>query len=328
MASISKTVRPKRSNNRTVAPTGYGLTVGRGTATASALAGGGGTLVDDGYYISTYEPVNANTLLADDFSRGAWYTKNYDTAQSSGGLGQAGVHGWGGTIYADPITPAGAVVGGGVGLHGRQYAASGGYHTGTEGGRNMADHSFLGETGVSEAYFRLYFQPQSDYNGGHEKMFDFTWTGAGGGTLAALSYNYFGSETFAYIPYNFQDDGIGSRPPGSNSWMTANLASGVPFTNTHWHYVEMRVKLNTPGSFDGIFEYWMDDCGVNGTSGPATPTKRGSYTDVKYRSSSSNLLRGIWIENWANPATTGTMYYANVYVSRAFVGFANPAHQP
>lgn len=35
MASISKTVRPKRSNNRTVAPTGLGAVVSRGTVTVT-----------------------------------------------------------------------------------------------------------------------------------------------------------------------------------------------------------------------------------------------------------------------------------------------------
>ena len=36
MASISKTVRPKRSSNRTVTPSGFGLAVSRGTPTAAA----------------------------------------------------------------------------------------------------------------------------------------------------------------------------------------------------------------------------------------------------------------------------------------------------
>lgn len=38
MASISKTVRPKRSNNSAVSPAGYGLTVGRGTANVASGA--------------------------------------------------------------------------------------------------------------------------------------------------------------------------------------------------------------------------------------------------------------------------------------------------
>ncbi len=302
------------------------------TLTVTEGAGSGGSLTDDGYYISTYEPVDANTLMADDFSRGAWYTKNYDEAMSSGGLGQTGVHGWGGTIYANPITPPGAITGGGVGLHGREYAANGGYHTGlVEGGRNMADHSFVGEVGVTEAYFRLYFKPLADYNGGHEKMFDFTRGGAGSGQLFALGYNYFGGETFAFMSYNYQDTGLGPSP-GHIAWMPANLTAPLTFTPTHWHYVEIRIRLNTSDLWDGICEWWMDDCGVDGTSGPATPTKRASYTNVKFRGSdtgtASDLIRGIWIENWANAPTTGTMYYANVYVSRAFIGFANPAHQP
>ena len=302
------------------------------TGTNAALDwSGGATLTDDGYYISTYEPVDANTLMADDFSRGAWYTKNYDEAMASGGLGQTGVHGWGGTIYANPITPAGAIVGGGVGLHGRQYAASSGYHDGSVGGKNMADHSFVGETGVTEAYFRLYFKPLADYNGGHEKMFDFTRGGAGSGSLFALGYNYFGGETFAFMSYNYQDTGLGPSP-GHTAWMPANLTAAPTFVNGHWHYIEIRMVLNTAGLWDGICEWWMDDCGVDGTSGPSTPTKRASYTNVKYRGSdtgtASDMIRGIWIENWANAPTIGTMYYANVYVSRAFVGFANPTHQP
>lgn len=291
---------------------------------------GGATLTDDGYYISTYEPVDANTLLADDFSRGAWYTRNYDDAQTTGGLGQVGVHGWGGNIY-DPIVPAGAIVGGGVGLHGREFAATSGILSGI-GGTLMADHSLLGETGVSEMYFRIYFKPLPGYVGGHEKMFDMLLGGAGSAQMIGLSYNYFGVGQFRYIPYLYQDGGRGSIGPTDPTWMNANLAANVPFTNGHWHYVEMRMVLNTPGSFDGIFEFWMDDCGVDGTSGPATPTRRGYYNDVKWRGpetgTSSALIRGIWIENWGNPGSSGQHYYANVYCSRAFIGFANPAHQP
>lgn len=292
---------------------------------AAGGGGGGGTLTDDDFYIRTYEPVDSNTLLAEDFSAGDWYS--YDADHSNSGLL---THGWFGNIYA-PINPAGAVVGGGVGLHGRTYAATSGYHSGGEGGVHMAQHSLLDETAVTEAYFRIYFKPLTDYVGGHEKMFDFLYGGGGSAQMIALGYNYFGSNTFRFIPYLHQDGGLGSIGPSDPSWMQANLTSNLTWTLNHWYYLEMRVVLNTPGSFDGIFEFWMDDCGVDGTSGPGTPTKRGSYTDVLYRDSggeSSYQIRGIWIENWANPGTTGTMYYANVYVSRSFIGFADPNDQP
>lgn len=40
MAFVSRTLRPKRSNNLTVSPVGFGLTAGRGTPTASGAGGG------------------------------------------------------------------------------------------------------------------------------------------------------------------------------------------------------------------------------------------------------------------------------------------------
>lgn len=321
MAFVSRTLRPKRTNNLTVSPVGFGLTAGRGTPNAFA-SGGGATFTDDGTYIRTWEPVDADTLLADDFSTGDWYS--YDADHSNDG---ALTHGWMGTIYANPITPAGAIVGGGVGLHGRPYAATSGYLSGAAGGRNMAQHWFKTQ-GQTEVYCRYYFKPSADYNGGHEKMWDIIDSDSGGG-MVVLTYNYFGGGTVRAIPYLHQDGGIGSRGPTDPSWMNANLASSCVITPNHWHYLEHRCVLNTPGSFDGIYEMWYDDCGVNGYDGPSSPTKRIAFTDVMYRDASESAIRcnGIWIENWANPGSTGTLYYANVYCSKHFVGFADPSWQ-
>jgi hypothetical protein len=264
---------------------------------------------------------NPNYLLADDFEDGNWYSKNCDDANNSGGLLQT--DGWCGTIYANPITPANAAVCGNAGLAGTNCAATSGYHSGAIGGRNMASHGFVGgATNLNEAYFRVYFQPQADYVGGHEKMFDFT-RDAESGQLVALCYNYFGSQTMGCIPYLHQDDGVQGQ---ANAWMRSNMASTVTLVPTHWYYFEMHVKLNTPGAYDGVFEWWLNDCGVAGTSCTGTPTLRGRYTNVKYRDSgaeSSVTLGGIWIENWANEATIGTMYYDNVIASKAQIGFAH-----
>jgi hypothetical protein len=294
----------------------------------------GGTLADtatltlttgsaNNMYFNSSEPggdgSNSNYLLADDFEDGDWYSKDCDQANGSGGLLQT--DGWCGTIYANPITPSGAAVCGGAGFRGTNCAASGGYHSGSIGGRNMADHGFAGGvTNLNEAYFRLYFQPQSDYVGGHEKMFDFT-RGVGTGAMVALCYNYFGSGNIKCIPYLHQDDGVQGQ---SNGWMGSNMASEITMVPTHWYYIEMRVKLNTPGSYNGTFEWWMNDCGVSGTACTGTPTLRGRYTNVLYRNSaeSSVTLGGIWIENWANAATRGTMYYDNVIAAKAPIGFA------
>lgn len=337
------------SNGATTAPavtyaaTGGTITAG-GLYTAGSTTGSfrviatqqGGTLADTSTVTITTAPPssmyfnssetggdgsNPNYLMADDFEDGSWYSKNCDDANNSGGLLQT--DGWCGTIYANPITPANAAVCGSAGFGGTDCAATGGYHSGSIGGRNMASHGFVGGiTDLDEAYFRVYFQPQSDYTGGHEKMFDFT-RNTESGELVALCYNYFGSQTIGCIPYLHQDDGVQGQV---NAWMRSNVASTVTMQRTHWYYFEMHVKLNTPGTYDGVFEWWMNDCGVAGTGCTGTPTLRGRYTNVKYRDSGAESgvqLGGIWIENWANEASTGTMYYDNVVASRASIGFAH-----
>lgn len=276
------------------------------------------------FYFNSLEPgagivgTNPNYLMTDDFSRGAWYEVDADHSGNPMGTLTCG---WYGNIYENPITPTNAVVGGGVGLHGRQFAASSGFMDGTPGGRNMASHEFVGNAEVDEAYFRIYFKVLPGYIGGHEKQFDFI-RGNNNGGLVALSYIW-GGQSVHYIPYLHQDDG---RPSGQSSWMGSNLAPEInPLIPDHWYFMEMHVILNTPGVYNGVYEWWMDDCGVDGRSGPTTPTRRGYYNDVLYRNSAESAVRlgGIWIENWANPGSTGTEYYANIIVSRAGpIGFA------
>ena len=242
---------------------------------------------------------DANTVLCDDFEDGTWYEKDCDQANTSGGLLQT--DGWCGNIYANPITPAGAAVCGAKGFR-SNCAAHGGLHT-SVGGVNMAQHRFYGGA-VNEAWWRVYFQPQNDYDGGHEKMFGFVREG---GQLVSHCYNYFGGETIQCIPMQHQE-----------RWIGSNLAPAVTIQRGHWYYFEVHVKLNTPGFYDGVLEFWMDDCGTAGTSCPLSPTRRSYDAKVLYRSASesSMTLDGIWIENWANAATYGSMLYDNVRVSR------------
>lgn len=250
-----------------------------------------------------------NVLICDDFEDGTWYEKDCDQARSSGGLLQT--DGWCGTIYANPITPANAAVCGNVGYR-SNCAATGGFHAGPIGGRNMAKHGWA-DGPLTEATLRLYFQPQLDYVGGHEKMFDFT---RGSAAMVALCYNYFGNGVIRCIPYLHQNDGL---PGQASAWMGSNVAPELSIQPGHWYAFQMRVKLNTPGLYDGTFEHWLDDCGTSGTACTGSPTLRGRYTNVKFRNAgaeSSVFLEGIWIENWANKATIGTMYYDNVKVAK------------
>lgn len=266
---------------------------------------------------------DANTLLCDDFESGTWYTKNCDQARNTGGLLQT--KGWCGTIYNNPpnnaqgsgtgpIDPPGAAVCGNAGFR-SQCAATSGTHGGGIGGKNMADHGFS-QPGQSEAYFRVYFQPQADYNGGHEKMFDFT-NGVGTNQMVALCYNYFGNEKIACIPYLHQDGGLQGIVGGA--WMTSNVGPELTLATTHWYFFEMHMRLNTPGQFDGLFEWWLNDCGTDGLACTGMPTLRSRYTTVLFRNpveQYSTAISGIWIENWANPPTVGTMYYDNVRAAK------------
>lgn len=269
-------------------------------------------------YFNSAEKCEAdpNALLCDDFEDGDWYKVNYDKAMSSGGLLQT--DGWGGTIYAEPITPAGAAVCGNKGYR-SNCAATSGFHAGSVGGRNMADHAFVGNTSVTDAYLRVYFQPQSDYDGGHEKMFDFTYGGSGSAQMIALCYNYFGGETIACIPYLHQDDGIQGAASG---WVRSNAGPELTLQRGHWYAFQFHIKLNTPGQYNGTLEWFLDDC-TTGCTG--SPTLRGRSTAVLFRnagSESSYGIKGIWIENWANAATVGTMLYDNVRAGKSFIGFA------
>src|SRR5438132_12922502 len=77
---------------------------------------------------------------------------------------------------------------------------------------------------------------------------------------------------------------------------------GTPFSRKrgHWYYIELHVKLNTPGVYDGVYDLWLDDCGTNGLGCTGSGTLRAHYTNVFYRADSSLTLGGFWFENFAN----------------------------
>jgi hypothetical protein len=286
------------------------------TFTATGTTPGSTTL-----YYNSAEPgcdgSDASTLLCDDFESGFWYT--HDASGGQGGT--VAQKGWYGTIYANPITPPGAAVCGGAGFL-SSCAASSGYHTGSTGGQNMAEHALAGGAAVPEIWWRIYYQPQADYNGGHEKMFELT-RGPSSYIIVGCN-NYFGSETIKCIPKLHPDGSIQGQAPADPSWMGANVAPAVTFIPTHWYFVELHVKLNTPGVYDGVLDFWEDDCGTSGTSCSGTPTLRAHYgpdnnQGVFFRdaSESNALFAGIWLENWANPGSVGTEYYDNLRVAKA-----------
>ena len=284
---------------------------GNGTLAAAYTYGSAVCNEELALYLNTCEATDANTQLADDFHSGAWYVTNAD--QGGGSLANKG---WYGTIYANPITPAGAVVANSQ-FGDSAYAATTGVRTGapSANSKNMAEHS-LKNGSATELYLRIYLKLLSaGYVNGHEKMFDFLRGAGGTGQIMSLSYDYFGSGAIRHIPYLHQDDGRQGQP---NAWMGSNIASEIVMAKDVWYFYEMYIKLNTPGAYNGIFRHWMDSCGADGQSPPGSPTLRGEFTDVLFRNGGAEAgytINGVWLESWANAGTNGERIMKNLMVS-------------
>jgi hypothetical protein len=274
-------------------------------------------------YYNSSEPgcdgSDPNVLLCDDFEDGTWYEKNCDQANASGGLLQT--DGWCGTIYGDPISPAGAATCGSAGAAGTNCAANGGLHDGSTGGVNMADHN-LGPNGngYNEIWLRYYIKALPGYVYGAQKMITINATSAGsGGISIGGSGSPFGDGAYDTCPV------YDCNTTGEIYYYRQNQSQVLKLSQIlgHWAYVEMHIKLNTPGQKDGIWELWINDCGTTGVC-TGTPTLRSHYTTVEWQGPTDNKqIRSLWFENWANPGSVGTELYDQIKVSKGGqIGFA------
>jgi hypothetical protein len=85
----------------------------------------------------------------------------------------------------------------------------------------------------------------------------------------------------------------------------------APENREHWFCVEVRMKLNTPGTADGVFAFWIDG------RLEAQKTQldwRGSYTAYG--------INAITLENWVNGGAPRTQarYFDNFVVSTRPIG--------
>ncbi len=307
---------------------GLALVISLATASAGSVARA------DGRYNSA-EPgcdgSDPTILVCDDFEDANWYAIDCDHANSSGGLDQT--QGWCGTIYANPITPEGAAVCGAQGAGGTDCAATSGFLDGHRGGGNMADHSLSPDgTTFREVYWRYYIKTSTDTVWSGEKMLTINHGPAGVGGI------YFG--------------GIGSGAGGSPGPGGAQLnlcaqyecnVLGTVFyrrqnqdddlgiaSNDHWYYVEIHIRINTPGAEDGAYDLWIDDCGADGLGCAGPGTLRAHHTDVQYVApGDDNLIGSLWLENWGNSrdggtkendGTIGTHYYDQIVIATRRIG--------
>lgn len=244
---------------------------------------------------------DSNVLLCDDFESGFWYTVDGDQVYSTGG-GLAAQKGWFGTIYANPITPAGAArPGEGVG---GSVAATHGVVSGGAGGGNMAEHGL--RQSVSEVWVRFYTKPKAGHMFGNEKTLSVNKTTGGGIYWGLLTMNQGGAGPYPYGALSWQGM-IGPSVPGNFQLGNAG----------RWYRIVLHLKLNsTPAASDGVVEIYADDAGTDGRSVPSTPTLRGSNYSYQWAYVAGEKIGALWWENWANPGSTGERLLDNIKVSK------------
>ena len=246
---------------------------------------------------------DSTVLFCDDFEDGSWYATDCDT---SGGITNAANDGWCGTIFANPITPTNAVASG-VTPFGT-YAAHGGVHSGGAGGVNMAQHRLktasCGTDGsqfcnVSEIYVRWYAKWVTGYSFGAEKHLNVT-NSDGDIAFANVQLNCgFGSAASDAIPYIQIIHG--------ESLCQAPNQSSITLQSGRWYFFEFHVIAHAT---NGTVELWINDCGADGTSCGASPVLRTRLTGQRLPGNGNgSQIQTIWLENWANPGSTGTGPY-------------------
>lgn len=292
-------------------------------------------------YYNSSEPgcdgTNSDVLWCDDFEDGDWAATYCDVNNPAN-------DGWNMTMYAPGGTyscgqalagspgPGNGGLATGTGIGGGK-AVQSGIHSGAGQAYLMGDHTLNGATtttnGYNEVYFRYYIKKVRPYTEGGQKHFSFNPCCAGIGGIKFAAFTSGGSGPDLLPP-----DGTATH---GESWYVAYEANSGALMRSaqnispwywiagEWYYVEVHIKLNTPGVADGVFELWLNDCGTNGNSCGASPTLRARHTDIQYVGPGDNTKIGsLWLENWANPATSGVEYYDQFKVSKTGpIGFSS-----
>lgn len=302
----------------------------------------GPSLAEAAPYFNTAEPVDATTLVADDFQHngsggtpGTWYVNDGDHSTSAD-------KGWFGTIFNNPITPAGAIVcGAGVSPFGLCATTGGNKPSG--GTKNSAQHrlktSTCGTDGtqfcnVDEIYVRWYMKWDPGYIFGNEK--DMTITNSDGDIafITLLAHcDSGGTSTTASLntPYNY-----GSFP-GSANCQPQNVGNNITVQSGRWYFFELHVRAGS----NAIIEMWVNDCGVApanpNTACGAAPVLRSRYINgtLPGNSTGGPHIQTLWMETWTQDSSTGhqsqgTGPYRNLLMVKSTgpIGFAGAGTPP
>jgi hypothetical protein len=206
--------------------------------------------------------------------------------------------GWGSSVFApgcgsgcSPRTPYTAI--GETRCWGRQLGAAGTLYALYTGQRpaNLEGqtplqpaHNFNQD--VTEFYGRFFIKFTTFHQfGGNEKLSVSLNPRQGSAPLGIMFGNIHGDAVNGCAPFWNYIPGHGIV--GQNQGNNLNICA-----NNHWYFVEYHVKL---GSGNGIWEEWINDCGIGGTlaaCGPV-PILRARHTNINYN---SGTIGNWWFE--------------------------------
>ncbi len=183
-----------------------------------------------------------------------------------------------------------------------------------------------------ELYVRFYTRQRSaafaeagvgDFVMGHEKTVNMTAEDSN--WLMFVGHKHFGNGSWAFISQN-EDQFVGQNqgdPPGillyDDDPVTGNL--------DHWFYVEHRIRLDDAGQNNGLYQMWLNDCGVSGLdcTQPGSGTLRINITGRNFLQDGtgqpdSDRMDSMWIESWGNASSQGTQEYDQWVISTERIG--------
>jgi len=178
-------------------------------------------------------------------------------------------------------------------------------------GRYFGDHP-LGSTPTAANMEDVYFEGRVQFSGSYNTTYGKLFTMA---AFESWSASY--PQPMNWSPYyvllqynNLQAEGVlHSKTAGTSKWrnLLQNVGTPVTFQKGRWYELQYRLKLNSVGQSNGIFEMWID--GV----------KKASYTDVNYRDSYAthgwNHVMLTAYQNGAPPTAAQSLYWDEVVLS-------------
>lgn len=209
------------------------------------------------------------------------------------------------------------------------------YRTGVEGagglmlslGRNPANYSGKHVTATNvdfdEVYWRFYTKVSSNWVGNAQKVTRATIFAGSNWSQAAIGHVWQDSGSGLGLGIDPATGVQGGKVVTTKyndfanlRWLglrTATTKIYAPENRNRWFCIEVRMKLNTVGSADGIFALWIDD---KLEAEARSLDWRGTY--------SAYGINSIMLENWINDGAPQNQqrYMDNLVVSKSRIGCA------